>query len=85
MVARAVMLDIAGLKKVDALPSNYGITVADIDAAMADHGDLYRDEQLHIDAGTLHLDSIHATGYGYASPPETASRTPEHDWSWPDD
>jgi len=58
---------------------------ADIDAAMADHGDLYRDEQLHIDAGTLHLDSIHATGYGYASPPETASRTPEHDWSWPDD
>lgn len=35
VVARAVMLDIAGLKKVDALPSNYGITVADIDAALA--------------------------------------------------
>ena len=35
VVARAVMLDIAGLKKVDALPKSYAITPKDIDAAMA--------------------------------------------------
>ncbi|NRB28078.1 MAG: cyclase family protein, partial [Roseibacillus sp.] len=35
IVARGVMLDIAGLKKVDALPSGYGITPQDIDAALA--------------------------------------------------
>ena len=34
VVARGVMLDIAGLKGVDALESEYGITPADIDAAM---------------------------------------------------
>lgn len=33
IVARAVMLDIAGLKGVDALPGGYGITPADVDAA----------------------------------------------------
>ena len=57
---------------------------ADIDAAMADHGDLYRNEHLCINAGTLHLESIHTTGYGYASAPDTASRTPADTWSWPD-
>jgi kynurenine formamidase len=35
VVARGVMLDIAGLKGVDALESEYGITPEDIDAAMA--------------------------------------------------
>jgi kynurenine formamidase len=35
IVARGVMLDIAGLKDVDALPSGYGISPSDIDAALA--------------------------------------------------
>ena len=35
VVARGVMLDIAGLKGVDELESGYGITPADIDAALA--------------------------------------------------
>jgi kynurenine formamidase len=35
VVARGVMLDIAGLKGVDALPSGYGISPGDIDAALA--------------------------------------------------
>lgn len=34
VVARGVMIDIAGLKGVDALPSNYEITVADLEAAL---------------------------------------------------
>jgi kynurenine formamidase len=34
IVARGVMLDIAGLKGVDALPAHYEITVEDLDAAM---------------------------------------------------
>ena len=35
IVARGVMLDIAGLKNVDVLPSGYGITPSDIDGALA--------------------------------------------------
>ncbi len=35
IVARGVMLDIAGLKKVDALPGHYGISPTDVDRAMA--------------------------------------------------
>lgn len=34
IVARGVLIDIAGLKGVDALPSNYAITVADVEAAL---------------------------------------------------
>lgn len=34
VAARGVMLDIAGLKELDALPSSYGITPADVDAAL---------------------------------------------------
>lgn len=34
IVARGVMLDIAGLKRVDALPPHYGITPADVDRAL---------------------------------------------------
>ena len=34
IIARGVMLDIAGLKKMDALPSHYGITPADVDRAL---------------------------------------------------
>ncbi len=34
IVARGVLLDIAGEKKVDALPGHYGITPADVDAAL---------------------------------------------------
>jgi kynurenine formamidase len=35
IVARGVMVDVAGLKNVDALPSAYEITVSDIEAALA--------------------------------------------------
>ncbi|MBI1900504.1 MAG: cyclase family protein [Planctomycetia bacterium] len=35
IVARGVMLDIAGVKKVEQLPSGYPITPADVDAALA--------------------------------------------------
>ena len=35
IVARGVMLDIAALKKVEALPPGYGITPADVDRALA--------------------------------------------------
>lgn len=35
IVARGVLLDIAGARGVDALPSHYGITPSDIDAAIA--------------------------------------------------
>ncbi len=35
IVARGVMLDIAGFRKVDALPSSYEITPSDIDGALA--------------------------------------------------
>lgn len=35
IVARGVLLDIARLKKVDALPAHYAITPADVDAALA--------------------------------------------------
>jgi kynurenine formamidase len=35
VVARGVMLDIAGVKEIDALPSGYGISPQDIDAALA--------------------------------------------------
>ena len=35
IVARGVMIDVAGLKGVDQLPSNYGISPTDIDAALA--------------------------------------------------
>lgn len=35
VVARAVMLDIAGLKGVDVLPAHYGISPSDVDAALA--------------------------------------------------
>jgi len=35
IVARGVLLDIAGLKKVDALPASYAITPQDVDAALA--------------------------------------------------
>ena len=38
IVNRAVLLDIAGLKGVDALPSSYGISPADIDAATQRQG-----------------------------------------------
>jgi hypothetical protein len=53
-------------------------------AASNDHSDLYSNNQLRINEGQLHLSSIHTTGYGYASPPDTAARTTEHDWSWPE-
>ena len=35
IIARGVLLDIAGLKKVDALPAHYSISPADVDAALA--------------------------------------------------
>lgn len=35
IVARGVLLDIAGLKEVDALPAHYGISPQDVDAALA--------------------------------------------------
>jgi len=35
IVARGVMLDVAGLKGVDALPAHYAITPSDVDAALA--------------------------------------------------
>jgi kynurenine formamidase len=38
IVARGVMLDIAGYKKVDALPSHYEITVEDLEGAMRMEG-----------------------------------------------
>lgn len=38
VVARGVLLDIATLKGVDALPSNYAITPADVDAARSTQG-----------------------------------------------
>jgi kynurenine formamidase len=38
IVARGVMLDIAGYKKVDALPSHYEITVEDLEGAMRTEG-----------------------------------------------
>jgi kynurenine formamidase len=34
IIARGVLLDIAGLKGLEALPGNYGITPADVDAAL---------------------------------------------------
>jgi len=57
----------------------------DIDAAMTDHSDLYRNETLHIDAGQLHIASLHCTGYGYAPTPDFTARTRSQDWSWPND
>ncbi len=38
VVARGVLIDVAGHKKVDALPSHYEITVADLQAALAAEG-----------------------------------------------
>lgn len=48
VIARAVLLDIAGLKGVDCLPSNYEISVGDIDAALAK-------EKVTIDPGDVIL------------------------------
>jgi kynurenine formamidase len=38
IIARGVLLDIAGLKEVDALPAHYGITPQDVDAALDRQG-----------------------------------------------
>jgi kynurenine formamidase len=38
IIARGVMIDVAGLKKVDALPSHYVITPADLEAALKTQG-----------------------------------------------
>ena len=57
----------------------------DIDAAMTHHGDLYRNDTLYVDAGQLHVQSLHGPGYGYAPTPDLAARTRSQDWSWPND
>ena len=38
MIAKAVLVDVAGFKGVDALPANYAIGVADLEAALAKQG-----------------------------------------------
>jgi hypothetical protein len=59
------------------------LPAADIQAAAADHGDLYRDGFLHVHDGELHIGSIHCNGYGYAPSPDVNGRTRAEDWSWP--
>ncbi len=54
IVARGVLLDIAGLKKVDALPSGYGISPQDVDAALAaQHIELLPGDCVFFRTGTL--------------------------------
>ena len=59
------------------------LPTADIEAAAAHHGDLYRNDCLHVHNGELNIASVHCNGYGYAPSPNVDSRTRADDWTWP--
>jgi kynurenine formamidase len=71
IVARGVLIDVAGLKKVDALPSQYEITVGDLEAALAS-------QKVAITPGTVVLIRTGTARYWGASGSDHA-KIGEHD------
>ena len=79
------MLDIAGLKKVDALPSGYGISPEDIDAALAaQEVSLRPGECVFVRTGTLRYWSLDGADHELIGEYDTAGlpwARPDISWS----